>query len=218
MKKAYGSHYYAGAFLWLISIQYYIVQLIAAGGWHSPTYSWAHNTISDLGNTACGQYGSRQVCSALHPLMNASFVLLGLTMISGAFLLRRSLSENRLADLGFTAMAISGIGTVLVGLFPENSVSALHITGAALPFILGNLGMIAIGAALKRLPVFLRGYTMLSGIAGLIALPQLLAGTYLGLGIGGMERVVAYPQSIWMIVFGAYLLLCGIKNRPTSTG
>ena len=59
-------------------LQYYVVQLIVALAWRVP-YSWNGNTISDLGNTMCGKYGSRVVCSPLHGIMNVSFVALGVT-------------------------------------------------------------------------------------------------------------------------------------------
>jgi hypothetical membrane protein len=200
--------YYAGAILWLLSIQYYVVQIITANDWAgSNSYSWANNTISDLANTHCGMYGDRLVCSPLHMLMNGSFLLLGITMAVGALLLWTYLGVSRLARLGLSCMVIAGPGTILVGLFPENTVSALHITGAALPFIFGNLGMIILGIALNKLPVLLRGFSVLCGLVGLIALVLFMTQIYLGLGIGGMERFAAYPQSIWMIVTGLYLLL-----------
>jgi hypothetical membrane protein len=197
-----------GAFFWVLSIQYYIVQISVALAWHAiPQYSWAKNTISDLGNTNCGAYGSRLVCSPLHPLMNVSFLVLGLTMIYGAFFLRKSVEKSRTASTGFCCMAVAGIGTILVGLFPENTVSIMHILGAALPFTLGNLSMILIGVSMKKLWVPMRTYTVFSGLLGLVALIFFMTHHYAGLGIGGMERLVSYPQSIWMIIFGGYILV-----------
>jgi hypothetical membrane protein len=200
--------YYAGAILWLLSAQYYIVQVMTANGWAKINgYSWANNTISDLANTRCGAYGDRLVCSPLHTLMNGSFILLGITMAAGSLLLWPYLAVNRPARLGLACMVIAGAGTILIGLFPENTVSALHITGAALPFILGNFGMILLGIAFDKFPPLLRGFSILCGSAGLIALVLFMTQTYLGLGIGGMERLAAYPQSIWMIVTATFLIL-----------
>jgi hypothetical membrane protein len=31
-------------------------------------------------------------------------------------------------------------------------------------------------------------------------------GIYLGLGIGGMERMIVYPTLIWTVAFGGYLI------------
>ena len=51
--------------------------------WPRP-YNISRNTISDLGNTACGTWKGRYVCSPLHDLMNGSFIALGITMLLGA--------------------------------------------------------------------------------------------------------------------------------------
>jgi hypothetical membrane protein len=205
--KAARPSWYAGAIAWALSLQYYVVQIAAAAMWPKDGgYSWGANTISDLANTHCGAYGMRVVCSPWHTAMNGSFIVLGITMVAGAWLLCK-LATTSAGTAGFMAMALAGIGSLLVGVFPENTVSQLHVTGAALSFLFGNAGMILLGVALRKLPQPLRVYTIASGVLGLAALIFFLGKAYLGLGIGGMERIVAYPQSIWMIVFGMWLLL-----------
>jgi hypothetical membrane protein len=52
----------AGAVVWVLTIQYFVVQVAVAVDW-SHAYSWSENTISDLGNTRCGRYDGRPVCS-----------------------------------------------------------------------------------------------------------------------------------------------------------
>lgn len=205
-----------GAVLWVLSIQYYIVQLVAAAAWSSTRgYSWAGNTISDLGNTHCGLYGDRLVCSPLHFYMNLSFIILGTTMTVGAAMLM-SRNSRMSVKTGLSLLIAAGVGTVIVGLFPENTISALHILGAALPFTLGNLGMILIGLYLEALPRVLRIFTIASGAIGLAALVLFMTQSYFGLGIGGMERIVGYPQSIWMIVFGLFMLAGRIPKPLTD--
>ncbi len=203
-----------GAFLWVLSLQYYVVQVIVAAMWPvNNGYSWANNTISDLANTVCGAYGDRLVCSPGYASMNISFVWLGITMIAGAVLLNQQLGKTRPVQLGFWFMALAGIGTILVGLYPENTVASLHILGAAIPFVLGNVGMILISERAPGLPTWLRVFGIVLGSVALLALALFLAQLYLGIGIGGMERVVAYPQSVWMITFGGYLLF---RKKPTT--
>lgn len=202
--KTFNDRYpFVGPIFWITSIQYYIVQIIVARAWNPP-YSWFNNTISDLGNTTCGIYGDRTVCSPLHGLMNASFITLGITMVFGAVLVYREFKESITSALGFSFMAIAGLGTILVGLFPENTVTSLHVLGATLPFLIGNLGLIVLGTVLD-LPRTLRYYTLLSGYISLVAFVLFVSHTYLGLGIGGMERIVAYPQTMWLIIFGIYI-------------
>jgi hypothetical membrane protein len=198
-------HPLIGPVFWLLSVQYFLTQLVVASAWNAP-FSLKANTISDLGNTACGRFADRLVCSPLHNLMNASFVVLGLSMIIGSFLIPSGFRKTPLCRLGFYGMALAGLGTILVGLFPENTVPFMHILGAALPFFVGNVVLVLFSYVLNLPPGF-RYYTRASGIVALIALVIFLFDQYLGLGLGGMERVVAYPQAIWFIGFGWYLSL-----------
>lgn len=204
--------------LYIASIQYFLAQLLVAVRWSRP-YSISRNTISDLGNTACGAYGGRLVCSPLHGVMNASFITLGITMMAGSVLILRAFGQRRGAAAGLAAMTLSGLGVIMVGAFPENSVPAWHGAGAGVTFVLGNVGIIIAGRSLS-LPAPLRLYSYLSGSLALIALGCFVSGQYLGLGEGGMERVVAYPQTAWLIVIGLYLLAAGRAARsipPTVT-
>ena len=194
---------YIGPIIWILSIQYFMVQALVASAWTS-RYSLLTNAISDLGNTTCGQYSGRYVCSPEHGLMNASFIMLGITMATGSLLIYQEFKESVASLVGFSLMAVAGFGTLVVGLFPENTVPALHTLGATMPFLLGNIGLVVLGLSLD-LPKSLRIYTVISGVVSLIALIPFMAHQYLGLGFGGMERIVAYPQTIWLIVFGIYI-------------
>ena len=200
-----------GPLLYCSAIQYFLVQILV-GIRFSPHYSLTRNTISDLGNSSCGIFNNRQICSPLHTLMNISFLTLGITMITGSLLLCQSFRKSRNAMVGFTFFALGGAGTALVGIFPENTVSALHGIGAALPFLIGNVGVVILGFSLE-VPKILRIYTVLTGSIALAALGVYASGHYIGLGEGGLERVVAYPQTIWIIILGIYSL-AQLTNTP----
>src|SRR5207237_1098313 len=125
---------------WFLSVQYFLFQFVVAHAWNLQ-YSLAHNTISDLGATVCGQFNGRYVCSPQHGLMNLSFVLLGVTMFLGAGLIYHEFKKTKLSAIGFAAMGLAGFGTLIVGLSPENVNGMLHILGAFLPFLIGNIGL-----------------------------------------------------------------------------
>ncbi|MBX4201796.1 DUF998 domain-containing protein, partial [Candidatus Saccharibacteria bacterium] len=167
-------------------------------------YSVLHHTISDLGNTACGIYGGRYVCSPLCTWMNISFIVLGITMVAGSTLLYQGFRKSLGSWIGFSCMALAGIGTILVGLFPENTISSLHVLGAGLVFLIGNIGLLVLGASLEMSRT-MRLYTILSGAISLAAFLLFVTHTYLGLGIGGMERLAGHLQTLWLIVFGFYV-------------
>lgn len=201
---------YIGPLLWIVSTQYFAVQVLVANAYVGD-FSWTQNTISDLGNTACAMYSDRYVCSPQYQLMNISFIVLGVTQLLGALLFYFS-SKSRRNLIGFGFLMLAGIGTIIVGLYPENATGPMHAIGAALPFVLGNVAMLLLSAR-PGFPAWLKYYSILSGSIGLAALILFMTKNYLGIGLGGMERIVAYPQTIWMIVVGVYYLLHRGRNK-----
>lgn len=156
-------------------------------------------TISELGATICGQVDGRYMCSPMHGLMNVSFVVLGLAMLLGSVFTYVQLRRSR---TGFTLMAFAGLGAMLVGFVPMNTIYSLHIVGADIAFLFGNIALIMFGKTLN-IPRWLRRYSVISGVVGLSGLVLFLTHTHV-LGLGGTERVVAYPMVIWFIVFGLF--------------
>jgi hypothetical membrane protein len=206
--KVYSS---VGAILWILCLQYFIIQIIVANSW-TRSYSIANNTISDLGNISCGTYSGRFVCSPDHGLMNFSFVLLGVLMIVGSIFVYQGFKKSLLTRIGLSCMVIAGIGTLLVGVFPENTIGALHVIGATMPFLIGNIGLVILGLALS-IPKPLKIYTIISGVISLAALVFFVSHMYLGIGSGGMERITAYPQTIWFIVLGIFILKKNLSDQ-----
>ncbi|HEY1827112.1 MAG TPA: DUF998 domain-containing protein [Acidimicrobiales bacterium] len=188
---------------------YFLVQLIAA--WvFTPSYSLVSNTISDLGETSCGGYGSPAICSPRWWLMNyAGFLLLGLVMVVGSALLYHEFTdrvprERRAAMFGFGLTALGGLGSILVGFFPENQNGTMHIIGAFLAIAIGNVAILVLGAVLTLPESMRRSMLMFSSLA-LVALLCFAAHRSFGIGRGTMERVAAYPVTIWLITFGLYI-------------
>jgi hypothetical membrane protein len=101
-------------------------------------------------------------------------------------------------------MTLAGIGALLVGLFPEDSIFWAHIVGQDLAFVLGNVALIVFGLTLPFPRVF-RWYSVVSGTLALVALVLFLSHQRFFLGLGGMERVVAYPLLLWLIVAGGFI-------------
>lgn len=200
-----------GPLVWILSVQYFIVQLVAAKAWESG-YSWKLNVISDLGNNACGQYAGRYVCSPDYAFMNASFLMLGFTMALGSLLIYQEFKQSRASLIGFSMMALAGFGTILVGLFPENTIKEMHGLGAFLALFIGNLSLVVLALALSNVRKSFRVYTFISGIVSITAFILFVSEIYLGLGQGGMERVVSYLQTIWLILFGVYMTHSHLRN------
>ncbi len=188
---------------------YFLIQVIVA--WiFSPSYSLVSNTISDLGETSCGGYGAPPMCSPRWWLMDyVGFLVLGLVMVVGSTLLYHEFTdrvprERRAAMLGFGLMALGGFGAILVGFFPENENRTVHIVGAALAIGLGNVAIFVLGAVLI-LPESMRRSMLTFSSMSLTALVCFASHKFFGIGGGMMERVAAYPVTIWLITFGLYI-------------
>lgn len=200
----------AGAVLWLLAIQFFVVQIVVASQWATP-FSLKTRYISDLGNTVCGRYpnaSSVVVCSPGHAVMNASFVLVGITMAAGAVLARRAFTSGARRALAVTLFVAAGVGVMMVGIYPENENITLHSIGAGVNFLAANTALILFGATLPRVPprpVF-RSVSIGFGLVGLVSTVLFVVGRDLGLGAGGIERCAAYTTTIWQIVAGLVLL------------
>jgi len=48
--------------------------------------------------------------------------------------------------------------------------------------------------------------SVILGAISLVALVLMVSGNDLGVGIGGMERMIAYPALLWMVGFGGHLI------------
>jgi hypothetical membrane protein len=202
----------AGGACWSVGVvQYAVAQLVAAAAWSRP-YSLKNNYISDLGNTACGMFHVPHgtpyyVCSPDHGLMNASFAVFGVLTIAGALLLRRIWPAGHLARWALVLWILSGIGKIIVGLVPENTHIGLHLIGA-LNVPLGSVAILLLSLAIRRSSRALSTIGIVVAVVGLAGSLLSTAGQYagsslyLGLGVGGAERLASYPGSLWMLLIG----------------
>ena len=159
-------------------------------------YSVSENYISDLG---VGPMPSRAI-------FTAAIIVFGLMALVSSVLIRSGHPRSYIWPM----LAASGIGAVGVGTFNEDSVPTVHAFFAVMAFLFGNLAAIC---SYKMVRSPLSYIFALLGIMGLVALALLPGKIYLGLGVGGMERMIFYPAMLWTLGFGAYLM--GEEGKPT---
>jgi len=217
----HNTHPLLGPGIFTAASLYFVVQIIVA--WvFIPSYSLVSNSISDLGETSCGGYGSPGMCSPRWWLMDyAGFFLLGLIMVIGSALLYHEFTdrvphERYAAMIGFSLMALAGLGSIIVGFFPENDNRTMHILGAFLAIAIGNIAILVLGGVLT-LPESMRRSMLIFSSLALAALLCFASHRFFGIGRGMMERVAAYPVTIWLIAFGLYVRRFNPKKSKEYT-
>jgi hypothetical membrane protein len=185
----------AGTLIFVGAVQFILGMLIAEC--IHPNYSVANNYISDLG----------KLDKASAPVFNTSVFVLGLTVAASAHFLRHIVRNK--VFLGF--LVLCGIGAMGVGIFPEDF-GLVHTVVSLIAFLFGALSAIA-SYKIQKPPMSYFAVGM--GIMSLTALAIFIVGeVYLRyfhsainliIGLGGMERMIAYPILLWAIGFGGYL-------------
>jgi hypothetical membrane protein len=182
----------AGALLFVAAAQF-VLGLIVSEALYS-SYSVSANYISDLG------VGSSSM------IFNSSVFLLGLLLVIGAYFLQRAFDFKMLTVI----LVLAAVGAMGVGIFTEDF-GAIHVVVSLIAFLFGGLTAIFTGVCsyvhenkLLKMP-----FSFMAIILGLMTLGALIlfgGKVYLGLGAGGMERMILYPILIWGIGFGGYLM------------
>lgn len=202
-----------GAVLWLIGpLQFVAAMIVVQLSWtHAHPYSLTGNYISDLGNTACGYFPSGSttyICSPWHDVFNASVVVLGAFVLLGAALVRNAFKKRSTRAVGLGLVALAGVAAVLIGVFPENVNGTVHDFASAVAFVGGGVGVIVLSGAMAgdvRWTGF-RAFSAAGGAVAVVASVLFEVGADLGLGVGGMERLVVAPLLLVPSVLSVHLL------------
>jgi hypothetical membrane protein len=188
----------AGALLFAAGVIAFM-GIITAEALYPEGYSTSQNEISDLGATEPPDSVIEQPSATI---FNTAM------MVCGAFVLVASAC----IQVGFRRpmptifIALFGLGVLGVGVFPGDH-GNVHAVFALLTFIAGGL------AAIVSYPLATSPFRYFSIVLGAVALAMLVLYSIMGdsspvagLGIGGVERWVAYPILMWVTGLGGYLM------------
>ena len=176
---------WAGLLLFVGIAQFAIIGLTVAESVY-PGYSVSINYISDLGVGP----------AAL--VFDPSIILVGVAVLATAWFLLRAY-RDRLVSV---VVALAGVGAIAVGVFTE-AFGVIHSLVSLWTFIF--IALSAILAMRIVRPPF-QYVSILLGLLSYAALGLYVSTTYLGLGPGGMERMIVWPVLVWGLAFGGYLL------------
>jgi len=190
---AYSSGKVAGA-LFFIAVTQFVLGLIVSEALY-PGYSISDNYISDLG------VGPSSM------IFNSSVFLLGLLVIIGTYFLHRAFKAFEVLKV---LLVLTAIGAMGVGIFTEDFLM-IHSVVSLIAFVCGGLSAIfsVICSYVHKFELVKMPFSAISVMLGLITLGALvlfMAGIDLGLGVGGMERMIVYPLLMWGAGFGGHLI------------
>ena len=190
----------AGVLFLVASAQFMLGLVVAEASY--PGYSVADNYISDLG------VGPSSL------IFNASAFLFGALSLVGAYFLPRTADFASLTVL----LILMAIGAMGVGIF-TSEFTTIHGVMSLIAFGFGGLSAIA-SLKVSKWPLsaisVILGMVTLGALAlfasGLVTTGSLtsseppVSGFFLGIGPGGMERMIVYPALIWLTLFSGYLV------------
>jgi hypothetical membrane protein len=157
-------------------------------------YSTSLNYISDLGIGP----------SAL--VFNSAVFLLGVLSLSSVYFVWKEFRSRFFT----VVLAVAAVGAMGVGIFTEHML-AFHAAFSLTLFAFAGISAVVSFRVAKS---WFSYVSIALGIISLAALPLMVSGNDLGLGIGGMERLIAYPSLLWMIGFGGHLV--GDSKNPLA--
>jgi hypothetical membrane protein len=199
LSMAYSNSKVAGTLV-LIGVAQFAIGVIVSEALY-PNYSVADNYISDLGVGP----------SAL--IFNSSAFLMGLLLLVGAYFLQRAFRFELLTVM----IILTAVGVMGVGVFTEDF-GVLHVIASLIAFLFSGLSAIfsVLCSRVHGFPLVKMPFSAISIVLGLMTLAALAllgGGVLFGLGVGGMERMIAYPAIMWGAGFGGYLIAYPEERR-----
>jgi hypothetical membrane protein len=185
-KSKYRKGRIAGLLLFIGGIQCVLGIILAEALY--PGYNTSIQTISSLG------VGPSAI------IFNSSVFLIGLLGLAGTYFIHRTFNFNLFTIL----LGVTFIGAIGVGVFTEaSSTFTIHSVFSVITYVFGGISAV-MSFKLQKRPLSI--LSVILGVFSLVAMVLLASGIYLGLGLGGIERMVAYPLLLWIVGFGSHLI------------
>jgi hypothetical membrane protein len=167
-------------------------------------YTTQKSMISDLGAT---EPPNSLITQPSATIFDMAMALAGLLIIIGAYFVYRTYNDWIVTVF----IGLLGLGVLGVGIFPGN-MNPWHPIFALMAFSCGGL------AAIVSFRIIRSPFKFLAVLLGMTTLFFLITNGYFGtiMGMGGVERWVAYPVVLWILGIGGYLLGFSAQEKPPA--
>jgi hypothetical membrane protein len=171
-------------------------------------FSTFANAISDLGGT---EPPNSYMVQPNRWIFIATMAMSGALVLTATYLLSRVVLRRRV----LVALGAFGVGLVGIAVFPGN-VATWHPWFALVCFVGGSVSAILarkiLDAPVRYFAVTLGTIALVATVAGLEFFEG--SGPQDWIGVGGVERWIAYPVLLWLVLFGCVLMT---RGAPASS-
>ncbi len=188
----------AGALLFAAGVIAFM-GIVTAEALYPEGYSTSENAISDLGATEPPDSIIEQPSATI---FDTAMIVCGVMVLAAAFCIQQGFRRKAAAIF----IGLFGLGVLGVGVFPGDT-GNVHAIFAMFTFVAGGV------AAIVSLTLTTSPFRYFSIVLGAVALAMLLLYMIMGdsspvaaLGMGGVERWVAYPILLWTVGLGGHLI------------
>lgn len=169
-------------------------------------YSTFANAISDLGGT---QPPNSYMVQPNRLIFIITMAISGVLVLAATYLLWRVVERRRF----LVALGIFGVGIIGIAVFPGNVVT-YHPLFSFVCFVGGSVAAIlsrrVLEAPLRYFAAALGSIALLATVFGIETLENW--GPQAAIGIGGVERWIAYPVLLWLVLLGAAFMTRGAQR------
>ena len=166
-------------------------------------YSTFANTISDLGGTLPP---NSYMVQPNRIIFIGTMAVAGTLVLIATYLLWQVEERRRFV----VALGLMGVGIVGIAVFPGN-VATIHPLFSLLAFVAGSAAAIlsrkVVDAPMRYFAVGLGSIAFLATVFGLDSFANW--GPQAEIGIGGVERLIAYPVLLWLVLIGTTFMAGG---------
>ncbi|GAB3705765.1 DUF998 domain-containing protein [Mariniluteicoccus flavus] len=131
--------------LLVLGVLAFVAGCVGALAGATPSFSWDHSMLSDLGSGACVERSGHRLCSPHAARFNAGLVVAGVCVLVAGVRLARS--WGRVLTVAVASLAI---GLVLLALVPSDADAAVHMGGAVLALPVPAAGLLVAGVRSAR--------------------------------------------------------------------
>ena len=169
-------------------------------------YSTFTNSISDLSGT---EPPNSYMVQPNRSIFILTMAVSGTLVLVATYLLWRVVDRRRF----LVALGLLGVGIVGIAVFPGN-VATIHPLFSLVAFIAGSVAAIlsrkVLDAPLRYFAIALGSIALLATLFGLDSFANW--GPQAEIGIGGIERWIAYPVLLWLVLIGGAFMTRGVHR------